>query len=135
MRNQKASGGRARASAVAAALVGTLFSSSAVAATKLAGGDTLELTSPTPYPTYGDFTIATGTLRLNFANLAPPTNLLSASTALTMGDDLFVAGGGSTLSVICKPDVTAITSQSFASLSLQAGQSHVVVDPAGGGGT
>jgi hypothetical protein len=86
-------------SAAAAIAVGSLFPSWAPAATKISGGDTLEVSVPTPYSQLGDVTIGTGTLRLNFANVAPPTNILSDATALTFGDDVFVAGGGATLSV------------------------------------
>jgi fibronectin-binding autotransporter adhesin len=73
----------------------------------------------------GTTTVASGTLVLDFANLATPTNLVSGSSPLSMG--------GGTLSVLGKS--AAATSQTFASLGLTAGANKISLTPGASGGT
>ena len=61
----------------------------------------------------GTTTVGGGTLRLDFANLATPTNLLNSSSALTL------AGG--TLSVLGKTGVGVVTSQTLGNVTLTTG--------------
>ena len=70
----------------------------------------------------GATTVGGGTLRLDFANLATPTNLLNSASALTL------AGG--TLSVLGKSGAGVITSQTMGDVTLNTGTfSTIAPDP------
>lgn len=71
----------------------------------------------------GQTQVNRGTLALDFANLATPTNMISASSVLNLG--------GGTLSLLGKNSGT--TSQAFASTTLSPGRS--VISPNRNGGT
>ena len=74
----------------------------------------------------GSTAVNGGTLKLDFANLATPTNLLGNSTSLVLG--------GGTLSILGKS--TGTTSQTLSNLTLNANTgSGIVLNPNGGSGT
>lgn len=74
----------------------------------------------------GSTAVNGGTLLLDFANRATPTNLLTGTSALTLG--------GGNLSILGKS--TSLTSQSFGSLTLTAAtSSSIVLAPNGGTST
>lgn len=66
----------------------------------------------------GQTQVNRGTLALNFANLATPTDMVSASSVMNLG--------GGTLSVLGKN--TGTTSQTFASTTLSAGRSILALN-------
>ena len=73
----------------------------------------------------GGINLNNGTLTLDFTNLATSSNYLSSSNALVLGGGVLAVngkGGGS-------------TSQTFASTTVNAGGSGVLVDPNGGAST
>jgi fibronectin-binding autotransporter adhesin len=73
----------------------------------------------------GSTTIRGGTLLLDFANLATPTNLLNSATAPTLG--------GGTLSIRGKS--TGNTAQTLGNLTLNLGtNSNIILNPNGGAG-
>ena len=67
----------------------------------------------------GTTSVNGGTLALDFANLAAPTNLINSGSALSMG--------GGTLSILGKSGVA--TSQTFTSLTMAAGASKISITP------
>jgi fibronectin-binding autotransporter adhesin len=73
----------------------------------------------------GSTTVNGGTLLLNFANLATPTNFINSASSLSMG--------GGALSILAKSSLA--TSQSFAGLNVTAGANVISVNSNGGGGT
>ena len=78
----------------------------------------------------GRTTVGGGTLRLDFANLATPTNLLNSTSALTLG--------GGTLSVLGKTGAGIATAQTLSAVTLSANTfSTIALDPnnSGAGGT
>ena len=78
----------------------------------------------------GRTTVGGGTLRLDFANLATPTNLINTASALTLG--------GGTLSVLGKTGAGIVTAQTLGALTLSANTfSTIAPDPnnSGAGGT
>jgi len=87
------------------------------------GRGTLTLSATNIYT--GATAVNGGTLSLDFANLVTPTNLISASSPLTLG-------GGSV--VITAQSGAASTSQSFASTTVNTGGGSILVDPNSGAG-
>ncbi|MGC4014082.1 MAG: autotransporter-associated beta strand repeat-containing protein [Luteolibacter sp.] len=69
--------------------------------------------------------VSGGTLQLDFANLATPTNLISSSSALALN--------GGSLSV--KGKATGSTAQTFNGTTVTAGGGQILVTPNGGTGT
>ena len=76
-------------------------------------------------PYTGATRVLGGVLELDFANMATPTNLVSASSALQLG--------GGTLRIRGKS--TGSTAQTFAGLTLQAGGGGLLVNPNAGTGS
>ena len=104
---------------------GTPSTNSAGALVKMSLG-TLTLNGSAVNTYNGSTAVNGGTLKLDFANLATPTNLLSNSTSL-------ILGGGS-LSLLGKS--TGTTSQTLTNLTLTANTgSGIVLNPNGGSGT
>lgn len=86
------------------------------------GANTLTLSSATVNTYTGATTVNAGTLALNYANLAAPTNLVNSGSALVLG--------GGTLSMSAK---NTNTSQTFAGTTLNSGGSAISVTPNGAG--
>ena len=91
-----------------------------VALTK-SGAGTWTLVAANTYT--GTTSVTGGTLKLDFANLATPTNLVNSGSGLSL------AGG--TLSILGKSAAT--TNQTFASLTVGAGANKISLTPVGGG--
>ena len=70
----------------------------------------------------GATTVTAGTLNLDFANLSPPTNLISSTSQLELGGGTFAVSGSP----------TATTNQSFNGLTLTTGVSNIAVSINGG---
>ena len=71
----------------------------------------------------GGTTVSSGTLLLDFSNLAGPTNMLNPSQTLTLGAGQFQLNG----------KANAASSQSFTGFGLAGGQSSVILQPSGTG--
>ncbi len=89
------------------------------------GRGTLTLSAANTYT--GATAVNGGTLSLDFANLVTPTNLIGASSPLTLG--------GGTVVIKAQSGVVASTSQSFASTTVNTGGGSILVDPNSGAGT
>ena len=89
------------------------------------GTGTLTLNSAAPESYSGSTTVYAGTLKLDFANLSPSTNLISDNSQLVLG--------GGTLAINGNP-ATAI-SQAFSSLTVATGVSKIAVTSNGGNPT
>ena len=90
-----------------------------------AGRGTLTLSAANTYT--GATAVNGGTLSLDFADLVTPTNLIGASSPLTLG--------GGTVVIKAQSGVVASTSQSFASTTVNTGGGSILVDPNSGAGT
>ncbi len=107
---------------------GTLLSTNAGALFYVASPSNVASTSalvlnPTAVESYsGTTTVIGGSLSLNFANLATPTNLIGSGSPLVLG--------GGTLAVSNQAGAAA-TSQTFSGLTLNAGPSAIGVNAAG----
>ena len=71
----------------------------------------------------GGTTLSSGTLLLDFSNLASPTNMLNPSQTLMLGAGQLELNG----------KANATSSQSFTGFSLAGGQSSVILQPNGSG--
>ena len=87
-----------------------------------AGPGTLTLTGTAASTYTGATTVNAGTMLLDFSTMTTPTNLINSASALTLG--------GGTLSI--KGNSSGSTSQTFASTTLKAGGSAIVVNGNGG---
>ena len=86
------------------------------------GAGTLTLNSSAANTYTGPTSVTGGTLTLDFANLATPTNLISSSSALSLGSG--------TLSVLGKS--AGATSQTFAGTTFNAGADTIIINRNGG---
>ncbi|MGB8166628.1 MAG: autotransporter-associated beta strand repeat-containing protein, partial [Chthoniobacteraceae bacterium] len=90
-----------------------------------AGAGTLTLDGSVAHTYTGATAITGGTLALDFANLATPTNLINGSSTLSLG------GGALTIKA---QSGAASTSQSFAGTVVNTGGGSILIDPNNGGG-
>lgn len=90
------------------------------------GAGTVTLDGSAAHTYSGVTAINGGTLALNFANLATPANFLNSATTLSLG------GGALTIKA---QGGLAITSQTFASTTVNAGGGSLLIDPNNGAGT
>ena len=108
---------------VGSVISGTGTSGLTVRSTGSGALGTLTLTSACVGTTYaGATTVATGTLLLDFSNLAVPTNLINPASSLVLaGGTLAIKGKAGTL----------VSAQSFAGTTVGAGASSVTISSSG----
>ena len=86
------------------------------------GVGTLNLNGTAPNPLTGGLNVNGGTLVLNFANLASPTDLINSGNALNLG--------GGNLSILA--NASGITSQTLGDVTVNSGGGGILANPNGG---